>query len=41
MRVMEIPPFPREIKIPDLDYFVRGRLSQTIVLWPGQSIGLL
>jgi hypothetical protein len=41
MRVMEIPPFPREIKIADLDYFVRSRLSQTIVLWPEQSISLL
>jgi hypothetical protein len=41
MRVMEIPPFPREIKIADLDYFVRSRLSQTIVLWPEQSIPLL
>jgi hypothetical protein len=41
MRVMEIPPFPREIEIPDLDYFVRARLSQTVVMWPEQSIPLL
>jgi hypothetical protein len=41
MRVMDIPPFPREIKIPDLDYFVKSRLSQTIVIWPEQSIPLL
>jgi hypothetical protein len=39
--MMEIPPFPREIKIPNLDYFVRTRLSQTVVMWPGQSIPLL
>jgi hypothetical protein len=41
MRMMEIPPFPREIRIPDLDYFVRTRLSQTVVMWPEQSIPLL
>jgi hypothetical protein len=41
MRVMEIPPFPRKIEISDLDNFVRTRLSQTIVVWPEQSIPLL
>jgi hypothetical protein len=41
MRMMEITPFPREIKIPDLDYFVTTRLSQTVVMWPEQSIPLL
>jgi hypothetical protein len=41
MRVMEIPPFPRKIKIPDLNNFVRSRLSQTVVMWPEQSIALL
>jgi hypothetical protein len=41
MRVMEIPPFPRKIEIPDLDYFVRSRLSQAIVVRPEQSIPLL
>jgi hypothetical protein len=41
MRVMEIPRFPREIQILELDYFVRARLGQTIVAWPEQSIPLL
>jgi hypothetical protein len=41
MRLMEIPPFPRNIPITDLDYFVRSRLSQTVVLWPEQAIPLL
>jgi hypothetical protein len=41
MRVMEIPPFPRKIEIPDLDDFIRSRLSQTVVMWPDQAIPLL
>jgi hypothetical protein len=41
MRVMEIPRFPRKIEIPDLDNFIRTRLSQTVVLWPEQAIPLL
>jgi hypothetical protein len=41
MRAMEIPAFPRKIEISDLDNFVRTRLSQTIVVWPEQSIPLL
>jgi hypothetical protein len=40
MREMEIPPFPRKFANPDLD-FLRQRLSQTIVLWPGQAIPLV
>jgi hypothetical protein len=27
MRVMDLPPFPREIEIPDLEYFIRTRLN--------------
>ena len=41
MRVMEIPGFPRKIEIPDLDNFIRTRLSQTVVMWPEQAIPLL
>jgi hypothetical protein len=41
MRVMEIPPFPHQIEIADLDNFVRTRLSQTVVIWPEQAIPLL
>ena len=41
MRVMEIPPFPQKIEIPDLDNFIRTRLSQTVVMWPEQAIPLL
>jgi len=41
MRVMEIPRFRRKIEIPDLDNFIRTRLSQTVVMWPEQAIPLL
>jgi hypothetical protein len=41
MRVMEVPPFRQKIEIHDLDDFIRTRLSQTVVLWPNQSIPLL
>ena len=41
MRVMEIPPFPHRIEIRDLDNFIRARLSQTVVMWPGQAIALV
>lgn len=41
MRAMDIPPFPRQIKIPDLQNFLRTRLSATVVMWPGQAIALL
>jgi hypothetical protein len=41
MRVMEIPRFPRKIEIPDLDNFIRTRLSQTVVMWPEQATLLL
>ena len=41
MPVMEIPRFPRKIKISDLDNFIRTRLSQTVVMWPEQAISLL
>jgi hypothetical protein len=41
MRVMKIPPFRRQIKIPDLHHFIASRLSTTVVMWPEQSISLL
>jgi hypothetical protein len=41
MRVMEIPPFPRQVEIQDVDNLIRTRLSQTVVLWPAQAIPLL
>ena len=41
MRFMDIPPFPRRIGIPDFDSFLRGRLSQQVVLWPQQAIPLM
>jgi hypothetical protein len=41
MRVMEIPPFPRTIEIPDLENLLRTRLSTTVVMWPDQAIPLL
>ena len=41
MRVMEIPPFPRKFANPDLENLMRGRLGQTIVLWPDQAISLV
>ena len=40
MRVMKIQSFPRKIEIADGDHFIRGRLSQKIVLWPQQAIPL-
>jgi len=41
MRLLDIPPFPREIEIPDLGNFLRSRLSETVVMWPNQAIPLL
>jgi hypothetical protein len=41
MRVMEVPSFLRKIEIHDLGNLIRTRLSQTVVLWPEQSIPLL
>src|SRR6516164_4172363 len=41
MRVMNIPPFPRKIEIPDLENFFRTRLSATVVMWPEQALPLL
>jgi hypothetical protein len=41
MRAMDIPRFPRQIKIPDLENFITTRLSQTVVMWPDQAIALL
>jgi hypothetical protein len=41
MRVMDVPPFPRQIKIADLENFIKTRLSGTVVMWPNQAIPLL
>ena len=41
MPVMEIPPFPRKIEIPETENFLRTRLSETVVMWPAQSLPLL
>lgn len=41
MRFMAIPPFPRMIKVPDFEFFVRSRLSQEVVYWPQQAIPLV
>jgi hypothetical protein len=41
IRVTDVPPFPRQIKIPDLENFLRTRLSETVVMWPDQAIPLL
>jgi hypothetical protein len=41
MRLMEIPRFPRKIKVRDLDNFLRTRLRQTVVMWPEQALPLL
>ena len=41
MRGMNIPPFPREIEIRDLETFFRIRLSTTVVMWPDQALPLL
>jgi hypothetical protein len=41
MRTMEIPSFPRKIKIRDLSNLFRTRLSQKVVMWPEQAIPLL
>jgi hypothetical protein len=41
MRVMEIPPFPREFDNPDLANLERTRLSQKVVMWRDQAIPLV
>lgn len=41
MRVMEIPPFPHRMEIRNLEYFMRERLSQKVVMWPAQAIALV
>jgi hypothetical protein len=37
---MDIPPFPRKFDNPDLENFLRARLTET-VMWPEQAIPLL
>ncbi len=41
MWFMASPPFPRMIKLPDFEFFVRSRLSQEVVYWPQQAIPLV
>lgn len=41
MRVMDIPSFPRPIKILDLETLFSARLNETVVMWPRQAIPLL
>ncbi|MGO9135929.1 MAG: hypothetical protein ACLP8A_18050 [Methylovirgula sp.] len=41
MRFMDIPPFERNIEIPDFEFFVRSRLNQAIVIWPEQALALI
>jgi hypothetical protein len=41
MRVMDVPPFPRQIEIADRENLLRTRLSNTLVMWPDQAIPLL
>ena len=41
MRVMDVPPFPRQINIPDLENLLRTRLGGRVVMWPDQAIALL
>jgi hypothetical protein len=38
---MDVPPFPRQINILDLENFLRTRLSETVVMWLDQAIPLL
>jgi hypothetical protein len=40
MRTMEIPPFPSQIQISDVEFLTRSRLRQQTVLWPHQAIPL-
>ena len=41
MRVLDIPPFPRQIEILDLENFLITRIRETIVMWPSQAVPLL
>jgi hypothetical protein len=41
MRLLNVPPFPRQMEIPDLEYFLSSRLSESRVMWPCQAIPLL
>jgi hypothetical protein len=41
MRIMQIPPFSKAIKITDLGTVIRTRLTHEIVLWPDQAIPLV
>jgi hypothetical protein len=38
---MDLPPFAGRIEIRDLEYLLSTRLSQTVVMWPGQAVPLL
>jgi hypothetical protein len=41
MRIMDVPPFPRQINVLDLENLLRTRLSGARVMWPDQGIALL
>ena len=41
MRFMDIPRFGQKIEIADIDFVVRSRLSQAIVIWPEQAFSLV
>jgi hypothetical protein len=41
MRVMDVPPFPRQINISNLENLLKTRLSGTVVMWPDQAVVLL
>ena len=41
MRGMNLPPFEQVIEISDFDHLLRTRLSNPIVMWPGQALPLL
>jgi len=41
LRVMDLPPFPRKIEIPDLENFIRTRLSNAELVSPHHAIPLV
>jgi len=41
MRVMQIPRFPRAIKVADLDALIKTRLTHEVVIWPKQAVPLV
>jgi hypothetical protein len=39
--LLPVPPFPRRIEVLDMENFLRTHLSNTVVMWPDQSLPLL